>query len=331
MKLLHRSFALLLSLMLTAMLLAGCAPKSPADATVAEVAGMKGPTSLGLLKMMDDSDRLKASDEDAPYNFAIYTAADEITPKLVRGELDIAALPANLAAVLYQNTNGALSVLAVNTLGVLYLTELGTGISRWSDLKGQTVYATGKGSTPEYTLRFLLQQNGLDPDSDLTLEFKSEPAEIIATLKMKGEGIAMLPQPFATVAATKLDGLRTVMDLTAEWKKVQPDSELVTGVLVARTEFVEAHPAVIEAFLKEYKASVEFTNTRLAEAAALAERYGIVEAAIAEKAIPACNLVCLDGAEMKAALSGYLTALFEQNPKSVGGKLPENSFYYNAK
>jgi NitT/TauT family transport system substrate-binding protein len=301
-------------------------PQQAEDVTI-RIAGLKGPTSMGLVKLMDSNE---AGESLNHYEFSIAGSADEITPQLVQGNLDIAAVPANLASVLYNKTEGQIRILAVNTLGVLYIVNKDGGeIASVADLAGKTIYATGKGSTPEYTLRYILAENGLDPDKDVTIEFKSEPTEVVSILQESG-GIAMLPQPFATVAQMNVEGLTTALDLTEEWNKLDNGSMLITGTLVVRKDFAEAHPAQIEAFLSEYADSTDFAVNSVAETAQLVEKYGIVKAAVAEKALPKCNIVFLAGADMKAPLSGYLSTLFEQNPAAVGGALPGEDFFYEA-
>jgi NitT/TauT family transport system substrate-binding protein len=338
-----RTFAFLLFLMMVVCaLITGCtaaksetesepeisaatAESSETETLTLRIAGLKGPTSMGLVQVME-----KAAENEAAntYEFTIAGSADEITPKLIQGDLDMAAVPANLASVLFNNTDGAIRLLAINTLGVLYLVEKGDSIETWSDLKGQTIYATGKGSTPEYTLRYLLSANGLDPDTDVTIEWKSEPTEVVSILQAEDTGIAMLPQPYTTVAQNSVDGLHIVLDLTEAWDALDNGSTLVTGVLVARTDFVEAHPEAVQAFLDEYKASTEFVNAFPAEAAQLIEKYDIVKAAVAEKALPYCNITFVSGSAMRPLLEGYLQVLYDQNPKAIGGALPTDAFYY---
>lgn len=298
---------------------------SAADFTEIRIAGLTGPTTMGMSKLISD---VKDGTLKAPYTFTVAGTADEITPKLIKGELDIAAVPANLASVLYNNTKGEIRLLAVNTLGVLYIVEKGDSVQTFADLKGNTIYATGKGSAPEYGLRYLLKQNGMDPDADVTIEWKSEPAEIVAMLSTAEGGVAMMPQPFVTVAKGKVEGLRVAADLTAEWDALENGSQMITGVLVARGAFVDEHPEAVSAFLDAYAASTAFVNEKPAEAAAMIETIGIVPAAVAEKAIPACNITYVDGADMKSAMQGYLQVLFEQNPKSVGGAMPGDDFYF---
>ncbi len=298
--------------------------KSDSDNTVIRIAGLKGPTSIGLVKVMKDN---KDGVSQNKYEFSVHGSADEVTPKLIQGELDMAAIPANLASNVYNNTNGKIKVLAVNTLGVLYIVGKGELLSV-ADLKGKTIYATGKGSTPEYTLKYILSKNNIDPETDVTIEWKTEPTEVVPLLKASDDAIAMLPQPYVTVAQTNVDGLKIMINLNEEWDKIDGSGMLITGVLVARTEFVDEHPEIVEKMLEEYKASTNYVNENIDSAAALVEEFDIFKAEIAKKAIPFCNIKFMEGEEMKEALSKYLQVLFEQNPKSVGEKLPENNFYY---
>ncbi len=299
------------------------------EKTAIRVASLKGPTSIGLVKLMDDAEKSGAAND---YSFTIAGTADEIVPKLVKGELDLAAVPANLASVLYGKTQGKISVLAVNTLGVLYLVETGDTIHSVADLKGKTIYSTGKGTTPEYALNYVLSANGIDPEKDLTVEYKSESTEVAALLSQDENAIAMLPQPYVATVQSKNDKLRIALNLTEEWDKVQGEnkSALITGVIIARNDFISENPEALDAFLNEYQKSVAFANDNLDESAALTEKYGIVPAAaIAKKAIPYCNITFIEGTEMKEKLSGYLKALFDQNPQSVGGTLPDDAFYFS--
>ena len=290
------------------------------------IAALKGPTAMGLVKLMQESENGETSGND--YTFTLAGSADEVTPALIKGELDMACVPANLAAVLYNKTEGEIEVLAVNTLGVLYIVENGESVQSIADLKGQTIVAAGKGSTPEYALRYLLTENGIDPDNDVTIDWKSEHSECVAALASGQASVALLPQPFVTVAQSKIEGLRMALDLNAEWDALDNGSGLITGVIVARREVVEENPAAVNEFLKEYAASVDWVNANTADAAALIGEYGIVDAAVAEKALPYCNIVCLTGADLLEALPGYLEVLYNADPAAVGGEMPDNSFYF---
>lgn len=299
-----------------------------ADLGTATVAALKGPTAMGMVKMMSDD----AASDSPLYDFNIYASADEITPKLVQGELDIAAVPANLASVLYNNTEGQVQVLAINTLGVLYIVEDGDTVQSVEDLKGKTIFASGKGSTPEYALNYMLTQNGIDPETDVTIEWKSEHSECVASLAATENAIAMLPQPFVTTAQTQNENLRVALDITEEWEKLASangsDATLITGVVVGRKDFVEQNPQLVQEFLSQYEQSVAYTQEDTAGAAALVGQYDIVPEAVAQKALPECNITFIKGEEMQAKLSAYLQTLLDQNPKSIGGQLPGDDFYY---
>ena len=299
--------------------------EEPAAPEVVNVAALKGPTAMGMIKLMDDES------ENSSFNFTISGAADEITPALIQGNIDIACVPANLASVLYNKTEGGVRVLAINTLGVLYICQNGEPtIASVADLKGKTIYASGKGATPEYALRYILSQNGIDPDSDVSIEWKSEHSECLSALLSDEGSAAMLPQPFVTTAQTKSENMNVVLDLNEQWEALNNGSALVTGVVIARREFVEAYPRAVDDFLSEYGASVEYVNANTADAAQLIGKFDIVPAAVAEKALPKCNIVFVSGAEMKEKLSGYLSVLFESAVTSVGGALPGDDFYYGA-
>ena len=320
----------LTSLLLSAALLVGmlaCGASAKTNTTV-RVAGLKGPTTMGLVNLLAMEQNGTASQN---YDLQLYGAADEVVPKLIKGEVDIAAIPANLAATLYQKTSGGIQVMAVNTLGVLYVVEKGDTVHSFADLKGRTILSTGKGTTPEYVLRYLLRKNGIDPDKDVKIEYYSEASEVTAQMAAtKKDAIAVLPQPYVTAAGLKDDTLRVALDLTAEWDKVA-DTQLITGVTVVRKAYAEEHPDVVAAFLADYAQSVNAANTDLDGTAALCEEQGVVaKAAIAKKALPNCNIVCLTGAELKADVSGYLQVLYDADPAAVGGTLPGEDFYWAA-
>ena len=296
------------------------------------VLALKGPTAMGMVSLMDQADQGEITEET--YDFQIVASPDEVSPAIAQGTADIAAVPANLASVLYQKTNGGVQVLTINTLGVLYLVENGDQVQSVSDLKGKTIYASGKGATPEYALNYILKENGLTPGEDVQIEWKSEHTECVAALAEHEDAAALLPQPFVTTAQSKNDSLRVALDLTEEWDKIQKDnggnSSLVTGVTVVRTEFAQEHPEIVEDFMERYQESVSYVNEHIEEAAKLIGDYDIVPEEIAKKALPECNIVYIDGAEMKEKLSGYLEVLEQENPQAVGGALPADEFYYDA-
>ena len=324
-----RLAALGLALSMAAAMLGGCGAAKGDTATV-RIGSLKGPTSMGLLLLMDESEK---GESEGSYEFQMATAADEILPLMVKGELDVALVPANVASVLYAKTEGNISVIDINTLGVLYMVSGDTSLKKFTDLKGKTIYLTGQGTTPDYVLRYLLAANDMTTE-DVKLEYKSEATEVAAVLAEDETAIGLLPQPFVTAACAQNEALSVIFDMTKEWSAVQGEngSSLVTGVTVARKDFLKEHEGAIATFLKEHKESTQAINDNPAEGAALAVAAEIVaKEGIAQKAIPQCNITYIDGAEMKQALSGYLEVLYEQAPESVGGALPGDDFYYEAK
>lgn len=295
------------------------------DKTEVNILSLKGPTSMGLAKLYNDSDLGLTENK---YNYTLTGAPDQAIAALVKGSVDLAAVPANLAAVLNVKTKGKLQVVAINTLGVIYILENGSEVNSIQDLKGKTIFASGKGATPEYALNFILESNNLVPGKDLTIEWKSEHSECLTELSTTPNSIAMLPQPFVTTALMKIPEARIVVDLTEAWEEVEEDSTMITGVIVGQREFLQENPEAVASFLDAYHSSVDFCNENLAEAAVLIGNLGIVPEAIAEKAIPDCNIVCIEGEEMKTSLKSYLDILFQQNPQAVGGSVPDDSFYF---
>ena len=300
--------------------------QSAANSIDINIGCMKGPTAIGMIKLLSDSDNDASVNN---YNYTIAGTADELSTMLIKGELDIAAVPCNLASVLYNKTEGEIVTVAINTLGVLYIVEAGQSINSVADLEGKTIYATGQGTTPEYTLRFLLSSAGLDPDNDVDIQYKSEASEVVAALTGNSDAVAMLPQPYTTVALNNNSDMRIALDVTAEWEKLS-DSTVVTGVLVARKSFIEENKAGFGTFLDEYKASTEYANTSIDDTATLLESYDIFKAAIAKQAIPYCNVTFINGNDMKDKAYPYLQILYEQNPAAVGGSLEEGMFYIDS-
>ncbi len=272
--------------------------------------------------------RAESEELSYTYDFTIATAADEITTGLIQGDFDIALLPANAASVVYNRTEGAISVIDINTLGVLYVVTGDESVTSLADLAGKTIYTTGKGTTPEYALNYVLAQNGLS--DQVTIEFRSESTELAAILSEDSSAICLLPEPYATVALSTNDTLHRVASLSDEWDALQTEdgSAMVTGVTVVRTEFLEAHPEAVADFLAEHQTSVDYVNANPTEAGELVAEIGIIESAsVAANAIPNCSLVCITGDEMKTKLEGYLQVLYDQDASSIGGAMPGDDFY----
>ena len=306
-------------------------PETQEEQTAAEINlyVLSGPTGIGAMNLWAASD---AGETKNTYHITMPGANDEVVAALSKGDADIAAVATNLAATLYNKTDGGVTVLAVNTLGVLSLLSNGQEVNAVSDLKGKTIYAPGQGANPEYILRYVLTGNGLDPDKDVTLQFVGEGSELLTVWQSDPEAIILAPQPVATSILMQNENARTLFDMTEEWDKIAGgDSTLMMGCVIVRNEFLQANPGAVELFLQEYAASIEKAQFDVEGTAALCEQYGLIpKAALAQKAIPSCGLTFVTGAEMKTGLSGYLQVMFDANPKSVGGALPGDNFYYGA-
>ena len=294
------------------------------------VTALKGPTGIGMVKLMADNDAGTAAND---YTFNIAGAPEEVAASVIKGEIDIAAVPVNLAATLYNKTEGKYVVCGINTLGVLYMLDTTNTINSIEDLRGKKVYATGQGSTPEYILRYVLSKNNIDPDRDVTLEFVTEHTELVSLMAAGKAEIALLPEPNATTTLMSTAGARRALNMTEEWNKVATDgSKVVQGCIIAKKEFLDNNTEAYKDFIDEYEKSVKYVNESTEEAATVVEKYGIVpKAAVAKNAIPNCNITLIKGEEMKNTLSTFLKVLFDYNLKSVGGKLPDDSFYYIGK
>lgn len=295
---------------------------SPDDVTV-RVGTLKGPTTMGLVNLMAESD---AGTSEGNYEFTMESSPDAITPLVVSGDLDIALVPANLASVLYNKTDGGVSVIDINTEGVLYCVTGDTSIDSFDDLDGKTIVTTGQGATPEYIIDYLMDAYGITAD----LDFRSEATEVASVLEEDPNTIAILPQPFATVAVIQNENLKEAFALNDAWNDVsEGKSTMIQGVTIVRNDFLEAHQDAVDTFIAEQKESAEKAVSDAEGTAELVASYGIIEkAAIAQQALPKCAIVCTTGEEMKTGLSGFLDILADLNTKSVGGQVPGDDFYY---
>lgn len=309
--------------------LAACGAESREETTEMNVYVLSGPTGVGAMHLWAKSE---AGETVNTYHFTLSDANDEVVAAIARGEADIAAVATNMAATLYNKTEGGVTVLAVNTLGVLSLLSSGEEIDSVAALKGKTIYAAGQGANPEYILRYVLTENGLRPDSDVTIRFVGDGSELVSVWQSEPTAVIMAPEPMATTILMKYAGSRQVMDMTEEWNKVSGgESALMMGCVIVRNAFLAEHKGAVDTFLREYAGSIEAAQNDVTGTAALCEQYGLIpKAALAEKAIPRCGLTYVSGSEMKAQLSGYLQVMYNANPKSVGGKLPDEDFYYGA-
>lgn len=297
-------------------MISGCAAKAPKE--LVKVATLSGPTGIGMVKLIDEE----------KYETAIYQSPDEIVGKVINGEVDIACVPSNMAAILYNKTQGGVKLLATNTLGVLYIVENGSSIERIDDLKGKTILVSGAGSTPEYILKHVLGTSGLKWGEDVQVEYYTNHADVASKLIATEGSIALLPQPFVSTVTMKSEKVRVVIDLNEEWNSIE-QKDLPMGTIIATTEFVDNNKKELEDFLKDYQASVEYVNTQVDEAAALVAKHGIVPSEeVAKVAIPKCNIVFRDAIESKETLEPFFGILSEYEPKSIGGKIPDEAFYY---
>ncbi len=311
MKSFKRVICLILALACAMMMVTGCAKDAGPKP---KIFAISGPTGVGMVHLMED------------YDITLTTAPDEVIGKIANKEADIAAVPTNVASALYKKTNSGVTVLCVNTLGVLYMMDKTGTVKTFKDLEGKTIYSTGEGANPQFILEYLLKKNNVKA----TIKFVATNDELVAKMASGEAEVAMVPQPAATSAAAKT-GFKVVLNMTQEWSEVASDSQLMMGCLVVRNEFLKENKKSVDAFLADYKASVEAVNSNVAEAASLCETYKIIpSAAIAEKAIPLCNITYVTGADMKAGLEGYLKVLFDAKPASIGGAMPEADFYYGA-
>lgn len=312
--------AVLVAVLLFAVIIpAFCAPASEVRFGV-----LKGPTGIGACQLLSLNEEGKTRNK---YSVTLLSEATDMIAQIAAGQLDIAAIPTNAAASLYNKTNGAVRLAALNTAGVLYVLENGDSIKSVTDLKGKTIYAVGQGSNPEYVLRFILSQNGIDPDKDAELVFM-DSAELTTRAATGEIGVCMLPVPAVTTVLMKNKSMRTALDLSKEWDSLNTSGILTMGCIVVRSDFAKNHPIEVMAFLDEYGSSINFTKQNPSQAAQLCAKFSIVpSAAVAEKAIPDCNLIYVCGDDVRPAIEGYLKVLYDFNPKSIGGKMPGDDFY----
>ena len=318
-------FSLTLAVLMLVLVVAGC---GGAERTTIKIAAITGPTGMGMVSLMEKDTEGTAKHD---YEFTVVTDPTQIVGKITSKEVDIAAVPTNMASAIYQKTSGGVSVLALNTSGNLFIIEKNNTISTIADLKGKTVYSTGQGANPEFILNYVLKKNNLTAGTDVQVEYVADAQALIAALKQNPDAILLAPQPAASSILANVEGSKTVIDMTAEFEKAA-NKKMYMGCIIVRNEFLEANKAAVNEFLKEYEASVNVILTDTETGAALCEKYEIIpKAAIAKKAIPTSGVCFVSGDEMKTALSEYLAICFEEMPKLIGGKLPGEEFYYTGK
>ena len=318
-----KTVSLILALVL-AFSVSGCSEnKAEIGNEPVNITMLKGSTGIGAVKLMEESEK---NETDGNYNINVSAAADDAMAKIISGEVDIAAVPTNIAPLIYNKTNGNIAVLAVNTLGVLYIVENGDSIHTIKDLEGKTIYSSGQGAVPEYVLNYLLEKNNVE---NVNIVYMTEHAEVAAALADGRADIALLPEPNVTAVMMKNSQTRIAVDVNDEWKKTN-GSELAMGCIIAGKEFVDENEEAVDTFLKEYSESIDYVNNNVSEAAELVEKYGIMASSdAAVKAIPNCNIVYKEKDEMKTMLEAFYDVLYKANPKSVGGEIPDTELYYD--
>lgn len=309
--------------------LSGCTEKPVNDVGAEKpkvrFAVMTGPTGVGSVNLIEQSHSGQSAFD---IEESVVGTPDEIVAALVSGNLDMAVLPANLASVLFNKTEGKIQVLATNNLGVLYIVEIGNEIQSIRDLKGKTILSAGKGATPETVFNYIMEGNGLVQGTDWDFVFKSEAAEAAQNLLSGSGTVALLPEPMVTAVLSKNENARIAINLDEEWQKLSATPQ-ITAVLVGRSEFLKTID--VDLFLNEFKTSIEKAVTDIEGTSELLGKYNIIKSEVALKSIPNMNLRYMDKKELKNALTEYLNILFNANPKSVGGKVPGEEFFYLGK
>jgi len=291
--------------------------------TAVRVASLKGPTTMGLVQLMDKADKGQANQS---YIFSVAGSPDAVSGPLVAGQLDVALIPVNLAAVLFNKTGGGVKLASVNTLGVLYIVTGDPAVTSLADLTGRTVLNSGQGTTPQFVLDKVLTSANI---TGVSVDYRSQPTEEASVLAATPTTIAVLPEPYVTIAMAANSNVHVVADLNEAWQQAT-GSPLVTGCVALRTGFADANPNAVATFMDEYSASVSFVNNSPAEAAPLIVAQGLApDAATAEQAIPRSHIVFMTGADASTAVNAYLNVLYAADPAAVGGTIPDDSFYYN--
>ncbi len=314
--------AMVLSVMM--LVLGAVSALAQENAAPIRVYALKGPTGIGMVKVMNDN--------DGTYDFTLVGAPDEVVSAIVSGNADIAAVPTNLAATLYNKTKGNVQLVALNTLGVLHILDRTGEIKAIEDLAGKTLYATGQGSTPEYAINYILKANGLT--DQVTVEYKAEHAELATLAAANQVDIVLLPEPHVTSVLNQNPEFQLALDVTELYNAAaaadgKEGATMAMGCLIVRKDWAQEHPAELQAFLAAYEASVTFVNEDVPAAAQMVQEQEIIpKAAVAQKAIPNCHIVYIAGEEMKTMIAPFFDVLFEANPKSVGGTLPADDFYF---
>ncbi len=321
-KILSLSLAIIL-IAVSIFALSSCAKKTD-DAI--KVTTLNGTTGFGMAPLMKEHSLGNTKND---YEFEVQSDASVVTAGLINGTIDIAALPTNAAANVYNKTNGGVQIIAINTLGVLYVVTNGVEINSINDLDGKTIYCPAQ--NPLFITKYILEKNGLSNKVTIDSTTYAKPDALRDAVKTGSVEIAVLPEPMVTIAKSGNQNIKVALDMTEEWNKISDGKQLVQGCVVVRTEFANEYPGSVNSFLKEYKASIEALNEDPTSAAASIKEFGIfANENVAKNAIPKCNIAYMDGKDMKVAMENFLEAMNSIAPASIGNAIPGDDFYYGA-
>jgi len=307
-------------------LMACGAKNSPDEHVSVSIASLKGPTSIGMIKLIDDSSSIDS--DNVSVSLEVIPSPDLLVPRLLNEELDIAAVPVNVASKVYNLTKGKYELAVINTLGVLYVLSADKSINSLEDLKGQTIYCGTPGATPDFILKNLMNKNNLKPDEDILIDYSLNNSELAQAVIGGDIEYAILPEPFATMVSMKNKDIKRCINIQEEWNNVEESAEIVMGALVVKKEFRENNTEFLNKFLKEYETSVSWVNDNLVEGGKLLEKHEILPSSkIAELSIPNCNIVYIDAQSKKDEILNFLKILYDFDKKSIGGKLPDENFF----
>jgi NitT/TauT family transport system substrate-binding protein len=292
---------------------------------IINIASLKGPTSIGMIKMHEDHPSLG---ESITTNYEIVASPDIMISKILSKEVDIATLPTNVAAKLY-NKGLNLKLAAIVGENVLYVLSQGNKITSWESLKGKKINVISKGSTPDVVFRYLLKKNNIDPVTDVNLDYSVEQVELSQLMISGKADLAILPEPFVTMVLTKNSNVNLAFDFGKEWAKVRNGQSLPMSCLVINADLAKSNPEAITAFLEKYKESIQWVNSNIGDAAKLVEKFKIgMDAVTAQEAIPRCNIKYTDSNQSKDLVNDYMKTMFDFSPEDIGGKIPDEKFYY---
>jgi|LGOV01.1.fsa_nt_gb NitT/TauT family transport system substrate-binding protein len=295
------------------------------DKTFIKVAAPIGSPTLSIIKMFKDSLMIGSNTEVA---YECVKSPDLMASKIMSGEIDIALVPSNLAIKMY-NKGIDYKYAATGVWGVLYIIS-SEDITTWEDLKGKEINIIGRGLTPDIVTRYLLKANGLEPDKDVKFNYVNGASEL-AQLFISGEStLSIMPEPMLSKVMMKKCDTKIVLDLQEEWTKVSGnnDSYPQAGIFI-KNELIENHPELVEEFLLKYEESIKWVNENPSLAGEYSEEFKTgLNAELVKKAIKRSNISYKNAIDSEKALISYYEVLLNFSPDTIGGKLPDDNFYY---